>query len=390
MGKSILIISGEASGDLHGSFLIKALKRLEPGLNVRGMGGEKMRASGLEGIDSTPLSVVGIVEVFEKFPKIRRAFGQLKDLLGKERFDCVVLIDYPDFNLRFAKEAKKRQIPVVYYISPQVWAWRGKRVEEIARVVDRMIVVFPFEVPIYREAGLDVEYVGHPLADLAVCNMTEEEARESTGVSQESACVALLPGSRSEEVRRLLPPMARAAGLLKRRLGKALEVLLPAADTVEDSLIDELLSTSPLDVRVVRGRLHETLRASDAAAVASGTATLETAFIGTPMVIVYRVSLVSYLIGRLLIRLDHIGLPNIVAGKMVVPELIQYEATPENIAEELFKILIDRKRREAMVEALGAATRKLAGHGAAEKAAMAVYRMIMGNAAGVGQGGIPA
>jgi lipid-A-disaccharide synthase len=381
MGKSILIISGEASGDLHGSFLIKALKRLEPGLNVKGMGGEKMRASGLEGIDSTPLSVVGIVEVLGKFPKIRRAFGQLKDLLDRERFDCVVLIDYPDFNLRFAKEAKKRGITVIYYISPQVWAWRGKRIAEIARVVDKMIVVFPFEVPIYRDAGVDVEYVGHPLADLAVCNMTNEEARESIGVSRENTCVALLPGSRSEELRRLLPPMAQAAGLLQKRLGKALEVLLPAADTVEDNLIDELLSGSPLDIKVIRGRLHETLRASDAAAVASGTATLETAFIGTPMVMVYRVSPISYLIGRLLIRLDRIGLPNIVAGKMVVPELIQNEATPENIAEELITILNDHKGRNTMIEALRATTRK---------AAMAVYRIIIGNAAEVGSGGVPA
>jgi lipid-A-disaccharide synthase len=387
MGKNILIISGEASGDLHGSFLIKALKRLEPTLNVKGMGGEKMRAAGLEGVDSTPLSVVGIVEVLEKFPKIRRAFGELKDLLYNERFDCVVLIDYPDFNLRFAREAKKRGIPVIYYISPQVWAWRKNRVNEIARLIDKMLVVFPFEVPLYRDAGVDVEYVGHPLADLAVSNMTKARAREVLGINKESVCVSLLPGSRSSEVRRLLGPMLRALGSLEGRLGHKLEVLLPAADTVEDSLLDELLRNSREDIKILRGRMHEALRASDAAVVASGTATLETALIGTPMVIAYRVSLISYLIGRLLIEVDYVGLPNIVAGKKVVPEFFNNTATTENIAEELFNILNDKKRRETMVDALSGIRGELGGHGAAEKAAAAVYRMISADAAPVKQGG---
>jgi lipid-A-disaccharide synthase len=351
------------------------------------MGGEKMRAAGLEGVDSTPLSVVGIVEVLEKFPKIRRAFGELKDLLYNERFDCVVLIDYPDFNLRFARQAKKRGIPIIYYISPQVWAWRKNRVNEIARLVDKMLVVFPFEVPLYRDAGVDVEYVGHPLADLAVSNMTKARAREVLGINKESVCVSLLPGSRSSEVRRLLGPMLRALGSLEGRLGHKLEVLLPAADTVEDSLLDELLRNSREDIKILRGRMHEALRASDAAVVASGTATLETALIGTPMVIAYRVSLISYLIGRLLIEVDYVGLPNIVAGKKVVPELIQNEATPENIAEELFNILNDKKRRETMVDALSGIRGELGGHGAAEKAAAAVYRMISADAAPVKQGG---
>lgn len=381
MAKNILIVSGEASGDLHGSFLIKALKRLEPALTVKGMGGEKMREAGLEGLDSTPLSVVGIVEVVEKFPKIRRAFKRLKALLDKERFDCVVLIDYPDFNLLFAREAKKRHVPVVYYISPQVWAWRKKRVHDIARLVDKMLVVFPFELPLYRDTGVDVEYVGHPLAEVAVCDMTKDEARRSLGVDPESTCVAILPGSRSSEVRRHLGAMARAAGFLEKRLGRKIEVVLPAADSIEDGLLNELLKGTGEKPRIIRGRIYESLRAADAAVVASGTATLQTALIGTPMVIVYRVSALSYLIGRLLISVDNIGLPNIVAGKKVVPELIQYELTPKNIAEELFSILSDRERRDKMIEGLGAIRHALGGHGAADKSAAAIYTMIGGDSA---------
>jgi lipid-A-disaccharide synthase len=360
MAKNILIASGEASGDLHGSFLIKALKRLEPELTVKGMGGEKMRAAGLEGVDSTPLSVVGIVEVLEKFPKI------LKTLLDRESFDCVVLIDYPDFNLRLAKEAKKRGIPVIYYISPQVWAWRKN-----------------------SDEGVDVEYVGHPLADLAVCDMTKAQARQFLRIGTETTCVALLPGSRSSEVRRHLEPMARAAQIIEQRLGPKIVTLLPAADGIEDGLLNELLKDLRGKVKIVRGRLYESLRASDAAVVASGTATLQTALIGTPMVIVYRVSAITYMIGRLLIDVEHIGMPNIVAGRKVVPELIQYELTPENIAGELFGILTDRKRRDSMREALGGIRQALGGHGAAEKAAAAIYTTLGGRVSGVKQGGAP-
>ncbi len=386
MARNILIVSGEASGDLHGSSLIKALKRLEPALTVKGMGGEKMREAGLEGLDSTPLSVVGIVEVVEKFPKIRRAFAQLKALLDKERFDCVVLIDYPDFNLLFAKEAKKRHVPVVYYISPQVWAWRKKRVHKIARLVDKLLVVFPFEPPLYKDTGVDVEYVGHPLADVVASEMTRDEARRSLGIDPQGTCVAILPGSRSSEVRRHLGAMVRATGFLEKRLGRKVEVVLPAADSIEDGLLTELLKGTGEKPRIIRGRMYDSLRAADAAVVASGTATLQTALIGTPMVIVYRVSLLSYLIGRLLISVDTIGLPNIVAGKKVVPELIQYELTPENIAEELFSILSDRERRDKMIEGLGSIRHALGGHGAADKAAAAIYTMIGGDSARL-QGG---
>ncbi len=381
MVKNILMISGEASGDLHGSSLIKALKRIAPSVSVKGMGGRRMREAGLEGIDSTKLSVVGIVEVFTRFSDILHAFSELKNLLCRESFDCVVLIDYPDFNLRFAKVAKKKGVPVVYYISPQVWAWRRNRIYKIAKLVDKMLVVFPFEEPLYRKVGVDVEYVGHPLVGEAVCNKTKEEARAALGVPAGRTVVAVLPGSRVEEIRRHLDPMVRGVELFQKEAWAPVEVLLPAAEGVERAFLDELLRECPLEVRIIRRNTYTALRAADAAVVASGTATLETALVGTPMLIVYRVSPLSYLIGRLLIGVDNIGLPNIVCGKRIVPELIQNEVTPENIARELSGILRDPERRRTMEEGYKEVRGKLRGLSAPERAAAAVCNLVCGSVA---------
>ena len=198
MGRKILIISGEASGDLHGASLIEALKRISPSIEIKGMGGEKMRRAGLEGLDSTRLSVVGIAEVLKKLPAIRAAFKELAKMLERERFDCVVLIDFPDFNLRFAKEARKRNVPVVYYISPQVWAWRSGRIKDVARLVTKMLVIFPFEEELYKKSGVDAAYVGHPLSQIAACGITKAAARAELGLGNDYPVVALLPGSRVE------------------------------------------------------------------------------------------------------------------------------------------------------------------------------------------------
>ena len=376
MGGRVLISSGEASGDLHGSNLIDALRKLDPDVKVTGMGGHAMIEAGLDGLDSTELAVVGIVEVIGKLSLIRKAFYRLVDMLDRERPDCVVLIDYPEFNLRFAKEAKKRSIPVVYYISPQVWAWRKGRVRKIARLVDKMLVVFPFEAPFYDKVGLDVEYVGHPLVDEARCDLTKEEARAAIGVEAGARVIAVLPGSRAGEVRRLLPDMAGAVELVQDRLGESVTVVLPAARSVDRRLIDGILADFSIDIKVVDGKMYEVLRASDVALVASGTATLETALIGTPMVIGYRIAFLSYIIGRALVSLDAVGLPNIVAEKLIVPEFLQWRVTAENLAEELHAILIDDERRAAMVRDFAEVREKLGDGGASDKAAAAVYKMV--------------
>lgn len=372
--KSIFIVSGEESGDLHGAALIKSLKRLFPGLYVTGMGGQRMKQAGMVGLDSKEVSVVGIVEVLGRLFTILRSLKTLKGQLGKEKFDAVVLIDFPDFNLRIAKEAKRLGIPVIYYISPQVWAWRKGRLKDIARLVDKMLVVFPFEVFLYRKAKVDVEYVGHPLADTAQCPFTKEEARELLGLKDDDKVIALLPGSRTGEVKRLLGPMVEGAKLIDRKINRPI-FLLPAANSIDDALISGYIKGSGVDIRVVRDKMYTALRASDASVVASGTATLETALIGTPMVLVYKMSPVSYGIARALINLKYAGLPNIVAGRAVVPELLQGKVTAGNIASEVLSIM-DGAKREDMLRGFEEIRKNLGRGGAAEKAALAIYNMV--------------
>ncbi|HEY4706822.1 MAG TPA: lipid-A-disaccharide synthase [Thermodesulfobacteriota bacterium] len=374
MDKSILIISGEESGDLHGATLIRALKKLIPGLNVAGMGGWRMKEEGMVGLDSKEVSVVGVVEVLSRLPRILKSMGALKRQMRGERFDAVVLIDFPDFNLSIAKEAQRLGIPVIYYISPQVWAWRKGRVGKIARLVNRMLVVFPFEYYIYKKAGVDVEYVGHPLADTARCDLTQDEARSLLGLSPEDKVIALLPGSRAGEIKRLLPSMVGAANIITRSVKRAV-FLLPAARSIDDALLSGPLKEAAADIRVIRGRMYEALRASDASVVASGTATLETALIGTPMVIVYRVAPVSYAIAKALVKLSHAGLPNIVAGREVVPELLQDMATPGRIAAEALSML-EGPKREAILNGYDEIRKNLGRGGAASKAARSIYNLI--------------
>lgn len=373
-GKSIFIVSGEESGDLHGAALMKSLKRMIPGLYFSGMGGARMKDEGLFGLDSREVSVVGIVEVLGKLLKILKSMRALKGDLRTDHFDAVVLIDFPDFNLRLAKEAKRLGIPVIYYISPQVWAWRKGRLAKIARLVDKMLVVFPFEVSLYRQAGVDVEYVGHPLADIVKCELTAAEARSSLSIGPDETAIALLPGSRTGEVKRLLGPMVKAAGLISQKL-KGARFLLPAARSIEDKLLQKYLKSAGARIDVVRGSMYTALRASEAAIVASGTATLETALIGTPQVIVYRMSPVSYGIAKALIKLEHAGLPNIVAERMVVPELIQDEATPEKMAGEVLSML-KGSRRDAILEGYDEIKRNLGRGGATDRVAKSIYNTI--------------
>ncbi|MBI5233542.1 MAG: lipid-A-disaccharide synthase [Deltaproteobacteria bacterium] len=382
MDRTVLIIAGEESGERHGAELISELKAICPAIRIIGMGGHWMREAGQIGLDYKEVSVVGLVEVIGKLPAIFNAFRRLKAMLDRERPSAVVLIDFPDFNLRFAKEAKKRNIPVIYYISPQVWAWRKGRIKKIARLVTKMLVVFPFEVPIYRDAGVDVEFVGHPLKGRARSYLTKSEAMASFGIRDDQTVIALVPGSRKEEVGRLLGPMTSALGILKKGYPTQKDIkdecvfLLAAADSIEDGFFNEILKGSPVGVRLIRGDMYGVLRAADAAIVASGTATLETALIGTPMVIVYSLSRLSHLIGRFLIRVKYAGLPNIIAGREIVPELIQDHVTAENIARELYAILTDEKRRKAMLHGFGEIGQSLGRDGASHRAGEAVCRLI--------------
>jgi lipid-A-disaccharide synthase len=374
--KNVLIVTGEASGDLHGSNLVRELLKIDTSVRVYGVGGKKMKEAGVEILfDAGELAVVGISEVLRKAPTIFKAYRKLKRTLDSNRPDLVVLIDYPGFNLHFAKEVRKRAIPIVYYISPQVWAWRKRRGQKIAELVDKMLVIFPFEVPIYKHYNLDVTYVGHPLLDEVECRMRSEEIRGNLNLKHGTATVALIPGSRCEEITRILPVMYEAARIIKASISKV-QFVLPIANTLDVNFVNGFLDNGAVPIKIVENNLYGVLSVSDCAMVTSGTATLETAFMAVPMVIVYKVSPLSYIIGKTLIKTDYISLPNIVADKKIVPELIQNDASPEKIAEEILRIFEVKNYSEDMKMRLRQVRKILGKGGASERAANMVYGML--------------
>jgi len=362
--------------------LVTALKRLEPGLTFWGIGGPRLQEAGVRILfNSSDMAVVGLTEVISRLATVTRAYLTLKTILRKERPLLLILMDYPDFNLRLARAAKRFQIPVLYYISPQVWAWRKGRVNTIRRWVDRMVVILPFEKDFYREKGLHVEAVGHPLLEEIPMDLDGEKVRLDLGLHDASPVLALLPGSRKEEVTNLLPVMVKAAERIRSEHAR-LKCLLPRASTVPAELIAGLLRKSSLDVQVIEGDVHRVLKACDLAMVASGTATLEAAILETPMVIVYRVSFFSYWIGRMVISVPFIGLVNLVAGEEVVPELIQGDVTPDRLAREAMDILDHDERRRDMVKKLHDLRETLGQGSASERTARIALEMIEASAFG--------
>jgi lipid-A-disaccharide synthase len=378
----VLIVAGEASADLHGSHLVTALKRLDPELTFWGIGGRNMEEAGVRILfTSSEMAVVGLTEVLSRLATVTRAYLRLKTILRKDQPVLLILMDYPDFNLRLAAAAKRFQVPVLYYISPQVWAWRKGRVETIRRCVDRMAVILPFEKDFYRERGLDVEHVGHPLLEEIPADLDGKKARTEFGLHHAAPVIALLPGSRKEEVTNLLPVMIEAAERIRSRHA-GLKCLLPRASTIPAELLAGLLQKSPVDIQVMEGDVYRVLKACDMALVASGTATLEAAILETPMVIVYRVSLLSYWIGRMVISVPFIGLVNLVAGEAVVPELIQNDVTPERLAQEAMDILEHDDKRTNMVRRLQALRETLGQERASESTARIALEMIEASSSG--------
>jgi lipid-A-disaccharide synthase len=374
--KDILIVAGEASGDLHGARVAESLRRMDPAVRVWAMGGELLRRAGAEiVVDSSRLAVVGISEVLGRFGGLARAYRDLKGRIRRGEIGLLILIDFPDFNLRLARVAREASTPVLYYISPQVWAWRSGRTKVIARRVDRMAVIFPFEIPLYREAGLEAEFVGHPLLDTLGSEERATPVPLEEGGWGGDPLVALLPGSRHREVFSLLPEMIRAAQIIIREKAGA-KFLLALAPSIDEAEIKEILPPSGPKIGVVKGKTEEVLRAADLALVASGTATLETAIRGKPMVIAYRVSRLSYWVGRAMIRVKWIGLVNLVAERRLVPELIQNEATGEKMAAEALRILEDESYRKAMIQGLAEVRQRLGSPGASERVAQMALEML--------------
>jgi lipid-A-disaccharide synthase len=373
----VLIVAGEASADLHGSNLVKEMKRLDPGITFWGVGGQNMDREGVRIlVPSSEMAVVGLTEVLPRLHIITRTYYALKRILKEKRPDLLILIDYPDFNIRLARVAKRACVPVLYYISPQVWAWRKGRVKKIKRQVDRLAVILPFEETLYRQRGLNAEYVGHPLIDAIPPRLERREALKGLDIRDSYPIIGLLPGSRREEVRNLLPPMVQAVSILQTHFPN-LQCLIPLASTISEDLIHDVLGKPPVETRVLRGKIYSILNACDFAFVTSGTATLETTIMQVPMVILYRVSRVTYWIGRRVIKVPYIGLPNLVAGAGIVSEIIQDEITPERLAREALAILQDGERRQNMVKALIKVREKLGVRSASRRTAQIAFEMML-------------
>lgn len=374
----IMLVAGEASGDLHGARLVAAMRELAPGLSLCGIGGPALAAEGQEQLyDASRLAVVGIVEVLGHLSHIREAMRRLASRMRDQRPDLLILIDFPDFNLIMAKKAKKMGIPVFYYISPQVWAWRAGRVRTIRRLVDRMAVILPFEQEFYRQRGMAVEFVGHPLLDTVAAAQGRDEFLAGLGVDPASPVIGILPGSRQREVASMLPVFLEAARRIRSRLAKAV-FLLPLAPTLsEEDLLTNGLAGCGLDVRVVaaEGR-YDLMAACDTVMAASGTVSLELAILGTPMVIAYRVSPLTWFLGRRLVSVRFASLVNLVAGREVVPELLQHDATPEKIAEAICALATATPGRQAMLAGLAEVCQRLGGPGASRRAARLALELI--------------
>jgi lipid-A-disaccharide synthase len=366
-----MIVAGERSGDLYGAGLARALQARLPGLEVFGCGGEAMRHTAVDTtVDAHQIAIAGITEVVAGIPRAYRAFHRLLEEVDRRQPQLAVLIDFPDFNLRLARQLKKRQIPVVYFVSPQVWAWRKGRVRKLKERITKMIVIFDFEEEIYKEAGVPVEYVGHPLVDMVRSHLTRQDFFTKVGLDASLETVALLPGSRQKEVTAHLPVMLEAVARLA--LHRRLQFVVAVAPTIEPPWVETILQECYRGKATVRTAVHATydaLQHSEVAVVASGTATLEAAMRERPMVVVYRVSALTWLVGKLLVNVPYYSMVNILAKKELVPELMQQNFNPANVAARVEYLLDHPEAREEMIRGFRAVESRLGQGGAIERAA---------------------
>ena len=370
-----MIIAGETSGDERGGELVRELRKRNPDIRLFGIGGDTLASLGVELVFHTrDTAIMGFAEVVAHLPFIFRMFRTCKRLLREKKPDAVILIDYPGFNLRFARTVKKMGIPVIYYISPQVWAWGKHRVKKMADTIDLMLVLLPFEEEFYRKHGLRAKFVGHPVKDHINIKHSRDEFCSSYGLDPGKPILGLLPGSRAQEIKKLLPPMREAAHICKKRI-PGLQVIMAQSPSLAQTLFSSSRVTGR-EIIPVTGKPHDVMAHADALLVASGTATLEAAIIKTPMVICYRLSRLTYFIGKMVVSVDAIGLANIVAGEKIVPELIQEKATPQNMAEYVVPLLTDTSKAETMKEGLALVARKLGQPGSAAHTAESILTFL--------------
>ncbi len=371
-----MVSAGEASGDAHAAHAIEALKSTVENVKCFGMGADALQAVGVELIvDCRELAVIGIVDVLINYPRFMKRLTLLRETMRQRKPDVLLIVDYPDFNLKLAHTAKSLGIPVLFYISPKVWAWRAGRVTRIAELVTHMAVLFPFEVEIYQQAGVPVTYVGNPVVADAVSTFSVTDARRHFNLLTDSPVVTLLPGSRTGEINRNLPAMLSTASIIADEIPEC-QFLLPVAPTLDASFINDTIGDSgPALLSVVTGDSRDAMRAADVALVASGTATLETAMMGTPLVVMYIISQINYAIMKRLIKIPDISLVNIVAGRRIVPEYVQHEATPEAMARDVLSLMRDDARRGQMQAELQRLKNMMGDGGASERVAQLVVQM---------------
>jgi len=372
----LLISCGEASGDLYGAELVRHLREQVPGLDAFGLGGDRLQAEGASLLAHVrDLAVVGLLEVVSHLRHLRAVFRRVLEEAERHRPDAAVLVDYPDFNLRLARALHRRGIPVIYYVSPQLWAWRRGRIHDIRASVARMLVIFPFEEALYRDAGVPVSFVGHPLVSLVHPPADPVTPRRELGLDPERPVVALLPGSRAKEVAHNLPPMAASVDALAAARPE-LQFVAAVAASLDPTLIRRGLGDRP--VTIVHDRTHAALSAATAAIVASGTATVEAALLGAPMVVVYRLSPWTYRLGRRFVRVPYYAMVNLIGGRRVVPELIQGDFTADRVLGEIVPLLDDTETRRQMQRDLHEVREKLGAPGASARAAAVVAPYLNG------------
>lgn len=380
--KKVLIICGEPSGDLHASNLVKDIRSLDSSISFFGIGGNLCKKAGVDIVfDISDLALVGFVEVLKNIFTVGKAYSAAIRAVDAKKPDLAVLVDYPGFNLRIARALSRRSIPVVYYISPQVWAWGRNRINIIKKCVRKILVLFKFEEELYKTYNVDVEFVGHPLIDTVRASATKEETLKKYGVKPGVKLIALLPGSRKVEIARLLPAMLGAAGMIDKKIGPCQFVVSKhssIARELYDSLIDVKpgANRDPVDINLIEGDVYNLLSAADFAVVASGTATLETAIMGLPHIIIYTANPVTAYIARALIKIDYLGMANIIAGGEIVPELWQEEVTPENIAKLAIDILSDEDKLSEIRSDLADVKSLLGSPGASMRAARSILSLL--------------
>lgn len=368
--KQILIICGEPSGELHAANLISAIKKTDPKIKVSGVGSSLLAGAGADIIfDIKGLSVMGLFDVIKKLPRFIGLKRTILDKLASEKFDAVIFVDFSGFNLRLAKAINNR-IPTIYYVSPQVWASRPKRIETIKKYVRKIIVLFEFEKEFYKKYGIEVDCVGHALLDVVNPTIAKDELLHKLNLSPEKKIIALLPGSRKQEINKILPIMLKTARILNKDNG--FQFVIAKASSLDWKVYDKLIRKSEVEVKFLEGKTYDTLNIADFALVCSGTATLETAIMQKPFLIIYKMNLLNYLLYRPQVKIPYIGIVNIVAGRKIIPEFIQFEAQPKKIAAAALELINNRVKLENMKAELSAIKSSLGSPGAAHRAAKLV------------------